>query len=96
MASPLGPAQHLVLLALDVVLPGGSPLTPREIADIIAGRLRLQARRPTAEAEAANAALRRLERHGLVERLGTAASGARCWAITTAGRDALNREDDRG
>lgn len=91
MGSPkLGPTQVLVLLALDAVLPWDAPPTPAEVADYIAKQMGEHAtRRPTSEAEAANGALRRLERRGYVERLGKSSTGARCWAITGAGMTAL-------
>lgn len=91
--STLGPTQILVLCALDAIADDGAPLTPAEIADYMAERMKEShpgyLRRRTSEAEAANAALRRLLKHAMVERLGKASNGARCWAITPAGRQHL-------
>lgn len=86
--SALGPAQRLVLLALAGRPAGEAPLTPQEIAEVIAFRMRRRVR-STADGENVANTLRRLANRGLVEKLGTSFTNARCWAITDAGRAAL-------
>jgi hypothetical protein len=49
----------------------------------------------SAWAGAISSALRRLHKAGLVTPLGQAASGARTWAITDAGRQALEADRNR-
>jgi hypothetical protein len=97
MTRPLGPTQRLVLCVLDSVEPDGAPPTAAEIADQMAEFMQLahDLRRPTTETEAAQGCLARLARRGLVQRLGTAHNGARCWAITDAGRTALAEDGVR-
>lgn len=90
MTRSLGPTQRLVLAVLDDFDLDEGPPTAAEIADQIPSwNVAHRLRRPTAEAEAAQGCLARLARRGLVQRLGTAHNGARCWAITDAGRAAL-------
>lgn len=102
MGKPLGPTQRLVLLALypdddgdgAVDFDDRPVLTPAEIAEYIAKQMELAhgQRRPTSEAEAANASLRTLERRGYVQRRGKAQNGSRCWSITDAGRAAIEEQ----
>lgn len=84
--SRLGPTQHLVLRAMVRLSDRGDEAnTASEIAQVMYGSMC----RPTADGENVANTLRRLHTAGLVIRLGTSASGARCWAITDAGRAAL-------
>lgn len=97
MGSPLGPTQRLVLLALEGLAPDDAPLTPYEIGERLASAAHEAGFDwPTASSEqpAARGGLRGLERRGLVERRGLAWNGARCWAITPAGRDVLKEPSD--
>jgi DNA-binding PadR family transcriptional regulator len=86
---PMGPAQRLALMALADLDHRETPPTPREISDFISRKMRWTWRQPAAEAEAMAGTLRRLERRGLVERLGVALSGARCWTLTDEGRSVV-------
>lgn len=91
MTRPLGPTQTLVLCILDGFdEQGETPPTAAELADEMAEWMLLaHGRRPISETGAAKGSLTKLARRGLVERVGTAANGARCWGITDAGRAAL-------
>jgi len=96
MSSPLGPTQRLVLLALYDVRPEAAPPTAAELAEtvnlIAADAAPEMAQRISdlpCGPNAVNRALTGLRRRELAEKLGTSSTGARCWAITDAGRAAL-------
>lgn len=84
----LAPATRFALEALAAVPEGWAPPTTVELA--------VQCNPVEVPKQRIAAALAVLLRRGHVERLGTAADGGRCWAITDAGRSALREETRRG
>lgn len=82
--------QRLVLAELAFVPRDDAPPTPSELAERIAPErgIRSWERKPAAEAESIANCLSRMARPSKrwVERRGLSSTGARCWAITDAGR----------
>lgn len=81
--------QHTVLSILALRKKWDGALSGPEIGEMVFRHRRVK----HGSREWAGSALKILEKAGFVERLGTTVSNAQCWAITEAGRKALEEQN---